>query len=208
MVIKKPIMICLDLEGVLLPEVWIALAEKTRIDELRLTTRDVPNYDTLMEKRLAILDAHSLRIRDIHAVIETLNPLENATGFLESLRTHYQVVILSDTFYEIIMPLMRKLNYPTLFGNSLLVDSDGRICQYRLRQPDQKRQSVMALKSLNFRVLAAGDSYNDITMLESADAGVFFQPSDVVAQQFPQFPVTRTYSELRLALDNAAGAIT
>ena len=208
MVIKRPIIICLDLEGVLLPEVWIALAEKTRIDELRITTREVPNYDALMEKRLAILDAHSLRIHDIHAVVETLNPLENATEFLESLRTSYQVVILSDTFYEIIMPLMKKLNYPTLFGNSLLVDSDGRICQYHLRQPDQKRQSVMALKNLNFRVLAAGDSYNDITMLESADAGVFFQPSDVVAQQFPQFPVTRTYSELRLALDNAAGAVT
>ena len=201
---KQPVIVCLDLEGVLIPEVWISLAKATKIDDLRLTTRDISDYDALMQKRLEILDAHSLRLQDIHAAVDTLNPLDGASEFLEALRATYQVVILSDTFYEVIMPVMSKLNYPTLISNSLEVDVDGRICQYYLRQPDQKRKAVMAFQGLNFRVLAAGDSYNDTTMLESADVGIFFRPPDSIVQKFPQFPVTQAYSELRAQLDKAA----
>ena len=199
-----PTIVCLDLEGVLVPEVWIALAEATKIDALRLTTRDISDYDVLMTKRLEILNAHALRIQDIHAAVDTLNPLEGASEFLDGLRAAYQVVILSDTFYQVIAPLMRKLSYPTLFCHTLDIDSDGRILQYHLRQPDQKRNSVMAFKRLNFRVLAAGDSYNDTTMLQSADAGIFFRPPDSIVHAFPRFPVTETYSELRAQLDTAA----
>ncbi len=201
---KQPIIVCLDLEGVLVPEVWISLAEATNIDDLRLTTRDISDYNVLMNKRLEILDAHSLRMVDILTAVDTLNPLEGATEFLESLRANYQVVILSDTFYEVIAPLMKKLKYPTLFSNSLQVSPDGKILNYHLRQPDQKRKSVMAFKGLNFRVLAAGDSYNDTTMLQSADVGVFFRPPESIVREFPQFPVTQTYSELRAQLDRAA----
>ena len=201
---KQPVIVCLDLEGVLVPEVWISLAEATKIDDLRLTTRDISDYDVLMRKRLEILDAHSLRLQDIHAAVGSLNPLEGASEFLDALRATYQVVILSDTFYEVITPLMKKLNYPTLFSHSLEVDPNGRILNYHLRQPNQKRKSVMAFKSLNFRVLAAGDSYNDTTMLQSADVGIFFRPPDSIVQEFPQFPVTQTYAELRAQLDQAA----
>ena len=201
---KQPVIVCLDLEGVLVPEVWISLAEATQIDELRLTTRDISDYDILMKKRLEILEAHSLRIHDVHAAVDTLNPLEGASEFLDALRATYQVVILSDTFYEVISPLMKKLGYPTLFSHSLEVDTDGRVLNYHLRQPDQKRKSVMAFKSLNFRVLAAGDSYNDMTMLQSADVGIFFRPPDSIVREFPQFSVTQTYAELREQLDKAA----
>ncbi|HHZ82882.1 MAG TPA: bifunctional phosphoserine phosphatase/homoserine phosphotransferase ThrH [Nitrospirales bacterium] len=201
---QQPVIVCLDLEGVLVPEVWISLAEATHIEDLRLTTRDISDYDVLMKKRLEILAAHSLRIQDVHAAVDTLNPLEGASEFLAALRATYQVVILSDTFYEVIAPLMKKLHYPTLFSHSLEVDPDGRIRQYHLRQPDQKRKSVMAFKNLNFRVLATGDSYNDTSMLQSADVGIFFRPTDAIVQEFPQFPVTQTYDELRAQLDQAA----
>jgi len=201
---QQPVIVCLDLEGVLIPEVWLSLADTTQINDLRITTREIPDYDTLMKKRLEILNAHSIRLQDIHAAVDLLNPLEGAREFLEALRASYQVIILSDTFYEFIMPLMRKLNYPTLFSHTLDVDPDGRIVQYHLRQPDQKRKAVMAFKSLNFRVLAAGDSYNDTTMLQSADAGMFFRPPDSIVQEFPQFPVTMTYAELRAQFDKTA----
>ncbi len=201
---KQPVIVCLDLEGVLVPEIWISLAEATQIDDFRLTTRDISDYDVLMRKRLQILDVHSLRLQDIHAAVNTLNPLEGANEFLNSLRETYQVVILSDTFYEVIKPLMNKLNYPTLFSHSLEIDPDGRIHQYHLRQHDQKRKAVMAFKGLNFYVLAAGDSYNDTTMLQSADKGIFFRPPESIIQEFPNFPVTQTYAELRAQLDKAA----
>jgi len=204
---KQPVIVCLDLEGVLVPEVWISLAEATQIDDLRLTTRDISDYDVLMKKRLEILADHSLRIQDVHAAVDTLNPLAGASEFLESLRATYQVVILSDTFYEVIAPLMKKLHYPTLFSHSLKVAPDGQILNYHLRQPDQKQKSVMAFKNLNFRVLAAGDSYNDTTMLQSADQGIFFRPPDSIVREFPQFPVTQTYAELRAQLDKAASLL-
>lgn len=201
---KQPIIICLDLEGVLVPEVWISLAEATQIDTLRLTTRDISDYDELMKKRLDILNENGLHIQDIHAAVGRLTPLEGAVEFLKELRSKYQVIILSDTFYEIISPLMNKLQYPTLFSHTLEVATSGRITNYRLRQQDQKRKAVLALKGLNFRVLAAGDSYNDTTMLQEADAGVFFRPPSAIVNEFPQFPVTQTYSELRQQLDKAA----
>ncbi len=187
---------CLDLEGVLVPEIWINVAERTGIEGLRATTRDVPDYDVLMRRRLAYLDEHDLRLRDIQAVIETLEPRPGAASFLGWLREHFQVIILSDTFYEFAAPLMRKLGSPTLFCNYLTVDESDRIVGYRLRQPDQKRTSVMALRMLNFKVFAAGDSYNDTSMLIESDGGIFFRPPDRISDEFPQFPVTQTYDAL------------
>ena len=187
---------CLELEGVLVPEIWINVAERTGIEGLRATTRDVPDYDVLMRRRLAYLDEHDLRLRDIQAVIETLEPLPGAASFLGWLREHFQVIILSDTFYEFAAPLMRKLGSPTLFCNYLTVDESDRIVGYRLRQPDQKRTSVMALRMLNFKVFAAGDSYNDTSMLIESDGGIFFRPPDRISDEFPQFPVTQTYDAL------------
>jgi phosphoserine/homoserine phosphotransferase len=196
-------LVCLDLEGVLVPEIWITVAEKTGIPALRLTTRDVPDYDALMTRRLAILAERRLRLADIQAVIAGLSPLEGAREFLDWLRASCQVIILSDTFYEFALPLMKQLNYPTLFCNTLRVQPDGRITGYTLRLPDQKRQSVAALKKLNFRVIAAGDSYNDTSMLMEADSGILFRPPDNVMKDFPQFPVTRSYPELKAALSRA-----
>ncbi len=193
----QPVLACLDLEGVLVPEIWINVAEKTGIKELRLTTRDISDYDKLMTRRLHILDEHKLRLQDIQAVIATMAPLEGAAEFLTWLRERCQVIILSDTFYEFALPLMRQLAYPTLFCNKLEVDQQGRIIHYHLRQPDQKRQSVIALKQLRFRIVAAGDSYNDTAMLAEADAGIFFRPPETIAKEFPQFPVTKTYPELK-----------
>ena len=187
---------CLDLEGVLVPEIWINVAERTGIEGLRATTRDVPDYDVLMRRRLAYLDEHDLRLQDIQAVIETLEPLPGAASFLGWLREHFQVIILSDTFYEFAAPLMRKLGLPTLFCNYLTVDESDRIVGDRLRQPDQKRTSVMALRMLNFKVFAAGDSYNDTSMLIESDGGIFFRPPDRISDEFPQFPVTQTYDAL------------
>lgn len=190
---------CLDLEGVLVPEIWINVAERTGIAALRRTTRDEPDYDTLMRGRLAILDEHRLGLPDIQAVIGGMEPLDGALDFLDWLRSRTQVIILSDTFGEFAAPLMRKLGWPTLFCHSLTVDGGGRITGYRLRIQDGKRRAVEALRGLAFRVVAAGDSYNDTTMLAAADAGILFRPPQNVIDDFPQFPVTRTYAELREA---------
>ena len=191
---------CLDLEGVLVPEIWIAVAEKTGIKKLRLTTRDIPDYDELMRGRLKILDENNLKLADIQEVIGTLSPLEGAKEFLDWLKSEFQVVILSDTFYQFAGPLMEKLEHPTLFCNELVVNSDGRITNYRLRQPDGKTKAVTALKGLNFQVIAAGDSYNDMGMLKVADAGILFRPPDNVIEEFPQFSVTHTYDEFKKIL--------
>ncbi|MFQ5483401.1 MAG: bifunctional phosphoserine phosphatase/homoserine phosphotransferase ThrH [Nitrospinaceae bacterium] len=188
---------CLDLEGVLIPEIWIAFAEKTGIEQLRLTTRDVPNYDELMRGRLKILDEHGLRLPDIEKVIGAMRPLEGANAFLNWLKSEFQVLILSDTFYQFAGPLMAQLDYPTLFCNSLVVEPSGRIADYTLRQADGKTKAITALQSLNFRVIAAGDSYNDTGMLRQADGGIFFRPPDSILKEFPQFPVTRDYAGMK-----------
>jgi phosphoserine/homoserine phosphotransferase len=193
------IVACLDLEGVLVPEIWINVAERTGIEELRLTTRDEPDYDVLMKGRLRILAENGLGLSDVQKVIAQMSPLEGADRFLDWLRERFQVLILSDTFYEFAEPLMRQLGFPTLFCHSLGVDDQGRVVDYFIRLPDQKRRTVMALRELEFRVIAAGDSYNDTTMLGAADAGILFRPPDNVIREFPQFPVTRTYEELREA---------
>ena len=191
---------CLDLEGVLIPEIWIAVAEKTGIKKLRLTTRDIPDYDELMRGRLKILDEHNLKLADIQEVIGTLSPLEGAKEFLDWLKSEFQVIILSDTFYQFAGPLMETLEHPTLFCNELIVNDDGCVTNYRLRQPDGKTKAVTALKGLNFQVIAAGDSYNDTGMLKIADAGILFRPPDNVIEEFPQFPVTHTYDEFKKTL--------
>jgi phosphoserine/homoserine phosphotransferase len=192
--------ICLDLEGVLVPEIWIGVAERTGIEELRLTTRDISDYDVLMKRRLEILEDKGLGIGDIHEVIDTLDPLPGALEFLDSVRASVQVAILSDTFYQFAEPLMRKLRWPSLYCNDLEIDGDGRVTGYRLRQPDQKRKAVQAFKALNFDVLAAGDSYNDLSMLTEADAGVLFRPPEKLVAEYPEFPVTETHEELHAAL--------
>ena len=198
-------LVCLDLEGVLLPEIWIAFAEKTGIEELRLTTRDVPDYDQLMVGRLKILKENKLKLIDIENVIKTLAPLEGAKGFLDWLKSEFQVIILSDTFYQFASPLMGSLDYPTLFCHELIIDNKGEIKGYRLRQPDGKTKAVSALKELNFQVIAAGDSYNDIGMLKEADAGILFCPPENVIEEFPQFPVSRDYTEFKqIFLDRRA----
>jgi phosphoserine / homoserine phosphotransferase len=196
-------LICLDLEGVLVPEIWIGVAERTGVEELRLTTRDVSDYDALMTRRLEILDEQGLRIGDIHEVIGSLDPLPGARAFLDTLRASVQVAILSDTFYQFAEPLMRKLNWPSLYCNDLDIDGEGRVTGYRLRQPDQKRQVVRAFKELRFTVLAAGDSYNDLSMLEEAHAGVLFRPPAGLVEEYAHFPVTQSHEELYEALMNA-----
>jgi phosphoserine/homoserine phosphotransferase len=198
--------VCLDLEGVLVPEIWIEFAQRTGIPELRRTTRDEPDYDKLMKARLAILKQHGLGIAAIQDVIAAMGPMPGARDFLDALRGDYQVIILSDTFYEFARPLMRQLGLPTLFCHSLVVDDDGMIADYRLRMPEQKREAVTRLKELNFRVVAAGDSYNDTAMLAEAHAGILFHPPENVIREFPQFPVTRSYDELRREIDLAFAA--
>ncbi|NLY13631.1 MAG: bifunctional phosphoserine phosphatase/homoserine phosphotransferase ThrH [Gammaproteobacteria bacterium] len=188
---------CLDLEGVLVPEIWIAFAEKTGIESLRATTRDIPDYDVLMKQRLRILDEHGLTLNDIQEVIATLKPLDGAVEFVNWLRERFQVIILSDTFYEFSQPLMRQLGFPTLLCHKLVTDEKGRVVDYQLRQKDPKRQSVLALKTLYYRVIAAGDSYNDTTMLGEADAGILFHAPDNVIEQFPQFPAVHTFEDLK-----------
>jgi phosphoserine/homoserine phosphotransferase len=197
--------VCLDLEGVLVPEIWIAFSERTGIAELRRTTRDEPDYDRLMRFRLDLLRRHGLGLKDIQQVIAGMGPEPGAEAFLDALRQRYQVVILSDTFYEFAMPLMAQLGMPTLFCHRLETDAAGFVSAYHLRQPDQKRQAVKAFKGLNFRCIAAGDSYNDTAMLGEAHAGILFRPPDSVIREFPQFPVTRDYPALAAAID-AAGA--
>lgn len=198
--------LCLDMEGVLVPEIWIEFARRTGIAEFSRTTRDEPDYDKLMRYRLALLDQHQLRLPDIQQVIDGMGPLAGAREFLDDMRTRFQVIILSDTFYEFADPLMRQLGRPTLFCHRLLVDADGRVRDYRLRQPDQKRAAVNALKSLNYRVIAAGDSYNDTGMLLAADAGFFIHAPPAISAQFPQFAVTHSYAELKAAVEDAAAA--
>lgn len=188
---------CLDLEGVLVPEIWIAFAEKTGIESLRATTRDIPDYDVLMKQRLRILDEHGLTLNDIQEVIATLKPLDGAVEFVDWLRERFQVIILSDTFYEFSQPLMRQLGFPTLFCHKLVTDENGRVVDYQLRQKDPKRQSVLALKTLYYRIIAAGDSYNDTTMLSEADAGILFHAPDNVIAEFPQFPAVHTFDDLK-----------
>lgn len=195
--------LCLDLEGVLVPEIWIAFAERTGIAEFRRTTRDEPDYDKLMRWRIGLLNQHGLKLADIQQVIGGLAPLPGARDFLDRMRERFQVIILSDTFYEFADPLMRQLGRPTLFCHRLLVDDEGRVRDYRLRQPDQKRAAVAALKGLNFRVIAAGDSYNDTGMLAAADAGLLIHAPEAIEAQFPQFRATRSYDELQAAIDQA-----
>jgi phosphoserine / homoserine phosphotransferase len=187
--------VTLDMEGVLTPEIWIAVAEKAGIKELRLTTRDIPDYDVLMKGRLKILDEHGLALKDIQEVIGSLEPLEGALDFLRELREATQVIILSDTFEEFAKPLLRQLEWPTLLCHKLEV-IDGRIVNYKLRMPNQKQQAVAALRRMNYHVIAAGDSFNDTAMLAEANAGILFRAPAAIQEQFPQFPAVETYAGL------------
>ena len=200
---QKPVIVCLDLEGVLVPEIWINVALKTGIEELKITTREMPDYDALMKRRIAILDEHKLTIADIQEVIAKMGPLEGADKFVAWLRERCQVVILSDTFYQFALPLMRQLGFPTLLCNQLETDAKGKIVAHHMRMQNQKKHSVAAFKSLNFFTMAAGDAYNDTAMLGEADVGFFFRPPDHLPKEFPQFPVTQTYAELQLRFAQA-----
>ncbi len=195
--------VCCDLEGVFVPEIWINVAEKTGIAELRLTTRDISDYNVLMRKRLGILEANGLKLQDIQAVIATMDPLDGALEFLDWMRSVSQVIIVSDTFVQFADPLMQKLKRPTLFCNTLEVAPDGQVVDYRLRQQDGKRKVVEGLQSMNFKVVAMGDSYNDITMLQAAERGFLFRPPANVIDEYPQFPVTSAYNELKPLVENA-----
>lgn len=188
---------CLDLEGVLIPEIWVAFAEKTGIKELKATTRDIPDYDVLMKQRLRILDEHGLKLKDIQEVIATLKPLDGAIEFVDWLRERFQVVILSDTFYQFARPLVRQLGSPTLLCHNLVIDDQDRVVDYQIRQRDPKRQSVIAFKSLYYRCIATGDSYNDTAMLEEAHAGILFHAPEHVIKEFPQYPAVHTYEDLK-----------
>ena len=194
---------CLDLEGVLLPEIWIEFAKQTGIDSLKLTTRDIPNYNELMSERINILSQNNLKLKDIEDVIYTLKPLEGANEFLKWLKTEFQVIILSDTFYQFSKPLMKQLDFPTLFCHNIITNDAGVITGYKLRQKNGKAQAVRALQGLNFDVIAAGDSYNDIGMLKQADIGILFNPPKSVINEFPQFNVTKNYNEFKNELLNS-----
>lgn len=198
------IILCLDLEGVLIPEIWIEFSKLTGIAELARTTRDEPDYDKLMRARLELLARHKLGLPDIQKVIDGMRPFPGAREFLDAMRGRFQVVILSDTFSEFAHPLMRQLGWPTLFCHGLDIGEDGAVRAYRLRMRDHKRAAVEAFRSLNFATIAAGDSYNDVPMLGAAHAGIFFHPPETIAAQFPQFPVTRSYAELEAAILQAA----
>lgn len=195
-------LVCLDLEGVLIPEIWKGLAQLTGIEALERTTRDEPDYNVLMRYRLRILDEHGIGMREIRQVVGSMAPLDGASHFLNWLRTHTQVIILSDTFYEFAQPLLDQLDHPTIFCHSLEIDSDDRITNYILRQEDQKRHAVNALRSLQYHIIAAGDSYNDLSMLESAHHGILFCPPASIVEAYPSFPVTRNYTELAAALNH------
>jgi phosphoserine/homoserine phosphotransferase len=195
----KQSIVTLDLEGVLVPEIWIAVAEKTGIPELRRTTRDEPDYDKLMRGRLAILDRHGLKLSDIQEVIGTLRPLPGGKEFLDELRTRTQVLILSDTFEQFAKPLMKQLNWPTLLCHTLAVEND-RVVGYNIRIPEQKQKSVAALKLLNYKVISAGDSFNDTAMLAEANVGFLFHSPENIRKQFPQFRAFETYEDLMKAI--------
>jgi phosphoserine/homoserine phosphotransferase len=197
--------ICADMEGIFTPEIWINVAEITGIQELRLTTRDISDYDVLMKKRLGILDENKLKLKDIQDVIATMNPLEGAHEFLNWLRSIVQVIIVSDTYVEFAGPLIEKLGWPTLFCNTLTIDSDGMIADYNLRQQDGKQKVARALQNLNYQVIAIGDSYNDITMLKAAENGILFRPPNNVKAEFTQFPVAVTYDELKKHIQKFLG---
>ena len=197
-------MACLDLEGVLVPEIWIDFAERTGIEDLKATTRDIPDYDQLMQQRLRLLDEHGLKLQDIQAVITEMAPMAGAVEFLNWLRERFQVVILSDTFYEFSQPLMRQLGWPTLLCHRLEIATDGRVANYHLRQSDAKRCAVQAFHQLNYRVVAAGDSYNDTTMLAEANAGILFKAPANVIEEFPQFPAVHEYSALQQEFSKAS----
>ncbi len=194
-------LVCLDLEGVLIPEIWIAFAEKSGLEELKRTTRDEPDYDKLMRYRLEILERHRFTIDDIHEVIARLEPLPGALDFYQWLKSKAGVIILSDTFMEFAWPLMAKLDYPTLFCHNLVIDEKRQIVDYRLRMKDQKREAVESLRRLNFQVLAAGDSYNDLSMIRAANHGFFFCPPDSMVREYPDYPVARTHEELKALLE-------
>lgn len=200
---QQQTIVTLDLEGVLVPEIWIAFAERTGITALRRTTRDEPDYNVLMQGRLRLLAQHGLKLTDIQEVIAGLEPLEGARAFLDELRSMTQVIILSDTFEEFAQPLMRQLGWPTLFCHRLEIAADGSVTGYRLRQENQKQKSVAALKGLNYRVLAAGDSFNDTAMLAEADAGFLFHAPENVRAQFPEFPAFEEFGDLLGALRGA-----
>ena len=199
---NAPTIVAMDLEGVLVPEIWIAFAEKTGIPELRLTTRDVADYDELMRHRLAILKQHDLRLKDIQEVIAQMTPLPGAVEYMRWLTPKLPNVILSDTFYQFASPLMRQLDYPTLVCNTLTVDSEGHVVGYNLRQQNGKRHAALAFKQMNLKVIAMGDSFNDTAMLQEADLGILFRPSDKVRQQFPQFPVATEYAQVQQLIEN------
>ena len=202
------LVVCLDLECVLFPEVWINVAERTGIPELRITTREEPDYDKLMRYRLDILDSNGLTIDDITNVIEGMQPLDGAVEFLDWLRSNWQVIILSDTFSQFAGPMMDKLGRPTLFCHTLEIDEDSRrIAGWTIRLEDQKCRTVEALRAMNFNVIASGDSYNDTTMLAAANAGILINPPQNVADEFPQYPVATNYTELRDAIQQAASAM-
>ena len=192
--------VCADMEGIFTPEIWINVAEITGIKELRLTTRDIPDYDVLMKQRLSILKQHGLTLQDIQTVIAKMKPLDGAKDLLNWLRSRLQVIIVSDTYVEFAGPLLEKLGQPTLFCNTLSVEADGRISGYNLRQKDGKRKVATALASLNYKVIAIGDSYNDITMLKAAERAILFCPPDNVKEEYSEFTVTRTYAELKQAI--------
>ncbi len=193
-------LVCLDLEGVLIPEIWKAVAANTGVDGLLRTTRDEPDYDVLMRYRLDLLDQHDIRLPLIQETIGTLTPLDGANEFLDWLKSQTRVIILSDTFAQFAQPLMAQLDFPTLFCHELVIDGEGRVTGYQLRQPDQKRKAVEAFRSLNFEIIASGDSYNDLTMLQSADHAILFRPSEQFAAENPSFPVCQEYAELKTEL--------
>ncbi len=193
---------CLDLEGVLVPEIWIAFSEETGIEELRLTTRDIPDYDVLMKKRIAILEEHGLGLKEIQNTISKIDPLPGAKEFLDELRSFSQVIILSDTFKEFAAPLMKKLGYPTIFCNDLTVDANNRIIGYNLRQQNGKYHAVKALQSIGFKTIAAGDSFNDLEMIKNSQAGFLFRPPEHIAKEYSQFKAFTEYSDFLAAIKN------
>ena len=197
---KSPLIVAMDLEGVLVPEVWISVAEKTGIEGLRLTTRDISDYSVLMAHRMKLLKEHNLKLKDVQDVIATMDPMPGAVEFVAWLRERYQAVILSDTFYEFASPLMRKLNWPMLFCNSIFQDEEGMVSGYKMRIENGKRHAVLAFKQLNFRVYAMGDSYNDTAMILEADGGTLFRPSEKVVRDFPNLPVMNEYSQVKEAI--------
>lgn len=196
--------VCLDLESILIPEIWVEFAQRTGIEALRATTREVPNYNVLMRQRLRLLKEHQLGLKEIQAVIAKMEPLAGAVEFLDWLRPRYQVVIVSDTFYEFSQPLMEKLGWPTLLAHHLVCDENDVVIDYKLRQADPKRHSVMALQQLDYQVIAVGDSHNDISMLKQAETGILFRSPDTVKATYPQFPVTETYAELKNKILNVS----